>query len=1025
MYLPKLAPDWENPHVVGRHKLTGHANVVPFASEAAAAATHYTESTYFQSLNGAWSFRLTPTPESEPDFEAGDWSTLPVPSNWMMHGYDKPIYTNVQMPFSAEPPAIPQEDNPTGLYRTEFSVPDHWHGRQLIISFEGVESAFTVWLNGHEVGYSQGSRIPAEFDLTPFVQAGGNQLCVQVVRWSDGSWLEDQDHWWMAGIYRDVYLYAKPMAHIYDYFARTLPFDDDPESVILQVDATLGKTGAASLDGCSVEAKLFDSDGTLAGQRRKSLIDSPNSQPTVELSFSVADPELWSAETPTLYTLVLILTDRDGHFVEAVNHKVGLRHIKMTHRELLVNGKPVLFKGVNRHEHDDLSGKTISEASMLADIKLMKQFNVNAVRTAHYPNCRRWYELCDQYGLYVIDEANIETHAVYNRLSNDPAWLHAWLERGQRMVQRDKNHACIISWSLGNESGHGPNHDALAGWIRATDPTRPIHYEGAIAHQFGKSYVDDGHLATDIVCPMYPTVAQIIAYGSDPSGTRPLIMCEYAHAMGNSCGNLREYWDAIKAHHGLQGGFIWDWVDQGLRKTDENGVDYWAYGGDFGDEVNDLNFCINGLIFPDRTPHPALWEHKKLVQPVAVRLVDAKSGTIEIVNEHDFIGLESVSARYELMQDGVVVDSAEIPLPAVAAGDSAEISLNLPSLHEGERLLTVRFALKTATAWADAGHEIAWEQFKLGGQIAHPSPQGGTPLTVTDGSKLIVQAAHFEIAIDKKSGLLSRWRVDGRDLLAAAPTLSVWRAPTDNDGFKIAQDWLPFKDHYEWRDKRLDNLTQRLVAFELLTASAASVTVQTTSIYDNDKAPNAFTHVVTLQIEANGVMTLASQVETKLSVQHLPRVGLQLALPAGFEQLRYYGRGPIENYRDRNAGAALGVYEQTVGEQVVRYIMPQTCGNRTDVRWLEVTDERGIGVRFSGDRPMETTARHLTEHDLYAALHTNDLTPRPETYVYLDHVQAGLGGASCGPETLPAYRIKPSNFAFELVMTPLFGRNSA
>jgi beta-galactosidase len=655
--------DWENPQVVGINKVPGHAPLIPYPNEITALAGHREKSPYFQLLSGPWEFHLATTPTSvpedfyQPDFEAGTWAEIEVPGNWTMQGYDKPIYTNTKMPIPPDPPRVPQDDNPTGLYRRTFTIPDNWPGRQIFICFDGVESAFYLWVNGQQVGYSQGSRLPAEFDLTPYIQPGQNTMAVMVIRWSDGSYLEDQDHWWMAGIYRDVYLYATPQVHIFDLFARA-ELDTDYRDAVLKVQAKINFYNQPPLadhrdeirhfeavsPGYHVEMQLFDADN-------KAVLAEPPARPVqvhdwamtnVNFMQNVTTPQKWSTETPNLYKLVLSLKDTGGDTIKAVSCKIGFRKVEIKHRELLINGQPVLMKGVNRHDHDDRLGKTITEASMMADIKLMKQFNINAVRTSHYPNDTRWYELCDEYGLYVIDEANIESHALYNKLCHDPEWTHAFVERGKRMVERDKNHPCIIMWSLGNESGYGPNHDALAGWIRGYDPTRPLHYEGAIsqysallnapdeAEQVGRPSDPNweemarrrgwqmGHLATDVVCPMYPTVDHIMAYAQDPTNTRPLIICEYAHSMGNSTGNLHEYWQAIETHHGLQGGFIWDWVDQGILIVDENGQEYWAYGGDFGDEINDLNFCINGLIWPDRTPHPAMFEYKKILQPVSI-----------------------------------------------------------------------------------------------------------------------------------------------------------------------------------------------------------------------------------------------------------------------------------------------------------------------------------------------------------------------------------------------------------------------
>ncbi|MEM9777931.1 MAG: glycoside hydrolase family 2 TIM barrel-domain containing protein, partial [Chloroflexota bacterium] len=609
MHKVKTLNDWENPELVGVNKLPGRSRVISFDSAEDANSGDWKNSQWVQFLNGTWNFHLAPNPDTLPDgfeaadFDASGWANIEVPSNWMMQGFDKPIYTNVQMPIPNTPPFVPKDDNPTGLYKTTFTLPENWDGRNITLHFGGVESVLYVWLNGEAVGFSKGSRLPAEFDITPFLVAGENQLTCEVIRWSDASWLEDQDHWWMAGIYRDVYVYAKPQAHIFDIFAKP-ELDADFVDGTLKLDAFIGNPNKEKVDGYSVSMELFDGNGDPVFEKpiKKGFMEADMVMTQANLEKQIEQPLKWSAEEPHLYTLVASLHTKAGDFLEAVSTKIGFRTVEIVGREMLVNGQPVLIKGVNRHEHDEKTGKTVSEESMLADILLLKQFNLNAVRTAHYPNDPHWYELCDEYGIYLCDEANIEAHAVYNKLCRDPKWMTAFMERGMRMVQRDKNHPSIIMWSLGNESGHGANHDTMYAWFKQYDPSRPIQYEGALAplgHTDANSWFL-GYSVTDFVCPMYPSVQEIIDYARNPKGDRPLIMCEYAHAMGNSCGNLKEYWDAVRTYHGLQGGFVWDWVDQGLLLTDENGVEYWAYGGDFGEEIHDDNFCINGMIFPDR-----------------------------------------------------------------------------------------------------------------------------------------------------------------------------------------------------------------------------------------------------------------------------------------------------------------------------------------------------------------------------------------------------------------------------------------
>lgn len=1035
--------NWEDPQIVGINKRSGHVNVVPYTDERSALQGRREKSPYFQNLNDQWLFHYLTNPDAVPaaffanDLDSLVWDPIRVPGNWTMQGYDKPIYTNVKMPIPLDPPWVPQDDNPTGLYRHTFTVPGHWQGRQVFICFEGVESAFYLWVNGKFVGYSQGSRVPAEFDLTPFIQPGENQLAAMVIRWSDGSYLEDQDHWWMAGIYRDVTLYAAPQVSIRDYFVRTR-LAENYRDATLEVTVELEAFDAPWPADYSVTMQLFDA-------QEKPVFDTPikchfqaamNEPPTVTLRQGASNPHLWSAETPYLYTLLLSLYDSQGELKQALSCKIGFRQLKIRGRELLVNGKAVLLKGVNRHEHDDRSGKTVGEASMVADIKLMKQFNFNAVRNSHYPMHSRWYELCDEYGLYVIDEANIEAHALNDRLCRDPQWTHAFMERGQRMVQRAKNHACIIMWSLGNESGYGPNHDALAGWIRGADETRPLHYEGAISRSDGQDW-NDGSRVTDVVCPMYPQVSEIAAYGADPAGTRPLIMSEYAHSMGNSTGNLKEYWEAIRKYHGLQGGFIWDWVDQGLLKSDEEGNSYWAYGGDFGDTINDGNFCINGLIWPDRTPHPALYEAKKIFQPLAIKAVDLAAGLIEISNEQDFRSMHGLVGHWELAVDGRIDQDGALPPLDIPPGDSEVVSLPLrePDLQAGqESFLNIRFVLAEDTTWAEAGHEIAWEQMPLPylaqeGRFARRVRHSERPHNhgsldhlpalqlAQDGSTATVRGPDFSIEFDKANGILARWEFSGTALLSAGPSLAIWRAPTDNDGLKLGSDW-PGQVLDFWLQAGFDQLrcASELIAIDQPTPQIVRLRLR--SLSGSEVYPKAFVHEHVYTIYGNGEVLLENRLQAAADLPVLPRVGLTMTLPPGFEHLTWYGRGPHENYRDRQEGAAVGLYSGTVDEQFVPYIMPQENGNKTDVRWLALANEDGVGLLAAGTKLLEFSAAHYTAGDLFAARHTHELQRREEIILHLDAQQMGLGGASCGPPTLAPYVIMPGSFSFDLRLRP-------
>ncbi len=1122
--------DWQNPQVVGINKLPAHATLMPYPDIDTARAGERMASPFCHVLNGDWRFTLIDRPDAAPanffavDFdEAADdhaWHDLPVPANWMLPGagytaHDRPIYTNVQMPFAPDVALnrvrVPEE-NPTGLYRRTFTLPEGWVERRTVVCFEGVESAVYLWCNGQPVGYSQGSRLPAEFDLSDFVQPGENLMAAMVIRWSDGSYLEDQDHWWLAGIYRDVFLYSTPHTHIFDFAVRTV-FDADYRDATLHVNARVEASDGSVANGFVVEAQLYPSPalpslgrGPLVGRADDASADlnaskpinrppspfegegpgegvsaspspmtrqaqqrtgtsaavdvpqpNPNmlgTLPTVALQLTVEQPAQWSAEQPHLYTLVLTLRDPAGEAIEHLSTRVGFREVKVEGRDLLVNGQPVLLKGVNRHEHDDLRGKTVDEASMRADIELMKRFNLNAVRNAHYPCHPRWYELCDEYGLYVIDEANLETHGLYQRLCDDPEWTHAFVERGQRMVQRTKNHASVILWSLGNESGIGANHHALAGWMRATDPTRPLHYEGAISRWMGESW-ECGHAVTDLVCPMYPTVDEIEEYGenaeNNPLWNRPLVMCEYAHSMGNSTGNLAEYWDAIRAYPGLQGGFIWDWVDQGLRQVDENGVEYWAYGGDFDEEVHDSNFNINGLIWPDRTPHPALWEYKKILQPVRFYDLNPAARTIEVFNESFFADTANLRATFEVLVNGDLVHQQPLDLAPLAPQELRVVDLPLPSLNldDGdEAFVKVRFQQIEATAWAEAGHEVAWGQFaweaKRDPSLALPSegreplvertgkasadnvidrlpspsegegPGMGVELDVIENADSIqITNENVTLAFDKATARLTRYAVNGVDLLTAGPRLNVWRAPLDNDGFKVAQGWRPM-DLEQWQAAGLDALDSTVESVQVTQPEPGVVEIRAQTIVGSEAHPNAFQHEHVYTIRGDGTVEIVNEIEAEEALPNLPRVGLSMGVVKELEGVRWYGRGPHENYADRNEGARMGTWQSTVSDEYVPYILPQAHGNKTDVRWIELTDDAGAGLRVetADGQPLQTTVSHFTADDLWQATHTNELQRRDEIMLEIDHRQKGVGGASCGPETLAKYQVEPGKFRF-------------
>ncbi|MEZ4615497.1 MAG: glycoside hydrolase family 2 TIM barrel-domain containing protein [Caldilineaceae bacterium] len=752
--------DWQNPQLVGRHKEPAHATLMPYATVEEARTGRRMASSFVQLLNGDWAFHWSPNPAAAPadfhlpTYDATGWAQTAVPGNWQLqpgytergvNKYDPPIYTNITYPFDiSNLPAVPEDDNPTGCYRIPFTVPDDWSGRQIFVTFEGVDSAFHLWINGQEVGYSQDSRTPAEFNLTSYLQPGENLLAVRVYRWSAGSYLEDQDFWRLSGIYRDVYLWAAPSLHMRDFAVRT-DLDEQYRDANLRVVTKVHNYASSVAQGCTVEAQLYDAaQQAILSPPLSALVAFEGGQEvSVGLSTVVPTPHKWSDERPYLYTLVLTLNDGAGNLLEIESCRVGFRQVEIKNGRLLLNDKPLLIKGVNRHEHDPDTGHWVTEAAMLRDIQIMKQFNLNAVRTAHYPNQPRWYELCDEYGILVLDETNIETHGVWDRLAKDPIWEDNFVDRIRNMIERDKNHPCIIGWSLGNESGYGPNHDAMADWAREQEPTRPLHYHPA-----------EEAAVTDIIGPMYPPVARIMEL-AEKDDHRPIIMCEYAHSMGNSTGNLKEYWDAVHRYKRLQGGFIWDWMDQGIRRFTADGQEWFAYGGDFGDSPNDRNFCFNGLLGPTQVPHPGLWEYKKILQPVRVEAIDLAAGTFQVYNDYRFLDLGQLVISWRLEQDGLVIDQGTHSALRIApgAGDVITIPYTLTNDEAGERWLTISFQQSTATPLLSAGHEVAWAQFQL-----HSAGPRREPLLLPTAAQ--VQESAATIAVNAENLTLHLWQND-------------------------------------------------------------------------------------------------------------------------------------------------------------------------------------------------------------------------------------------------------------------------
>ncbi len=1036
--LPGGERSWCDPEAVGVGRLPARSPLIPFPDAEAARRRDRDESPWFLSLCGDWRFRLCDRPESTPSgFEAPDhdddaWTAVAVPGNWTLQGFDRPHYTNIQMPFPGLPPDVP-EQNPTGLYRRRFALPEGWQGRRVVVHFGGAESVLYVWLNGHAVGMSKDSRLAAEFDVTAHLVAGENTLVAMVVRWSDATYIEDQDHWFMAGLHREVFLYSTDRCHIADLRVRA-SLDDDLRDGRLEVRTEIGFAGAP-VPGLVVRVDLYDPKGGRVFRRaRESGVAMAGNPYLFQGNFAdvvetLHAPHAWSSEKPALYRIVVSLIDADGRCIESVSCRIGFRNVVVRGRELLINGRPVLIKGVNRHDFHEERGKALTREDLRADVAQFKRFNFNAVRTAHYPNDPHFYDLCDEYGVYVVDEADIEAHAFLARISHDPRYTRAFVDRGMRMVVRDKNHPSIILWSLGNESGYGPNHDAMAGWIRSYDPTRPLHYEGALRFR-----LDSPGPATDIVCPMYPTIDAIVAWAKSRRGEHPLIMCEYSHAMGNSCGSLADYWRAIRKHPGLQGGFIWDWKDQGLRRIDASGRAWWAYGGDFGDTPNDANFCCNGLLAPDGTPHPALFEWKKLAQSFRVVGRDLRRGRIRIHNDQDFSDMSGIDIRWELAVDGHVVQRGRLARPEIDPGGAGNVQLPIrrPSLLPGQEChLTLRFLTVRASVWAAKGHELAWVQLAIpwkpdaasNAMRRRTGAKHSALVVEQDEARAVVAGDEFRLEVDRTRGLVDSFRWREHELLVSGPQLDVFRAPTDNDGVKA---WpVPASRALgRWLAWGLDEISPAPISTVVRRQRDGGVRIdmehRLVARAEDDEAVTDRTieHRQILLIDPTGRLRARNEMVVGDVLDDLPRLGVSLVLESGFSGVEWFGRGPHESYLDRKESAALGRFAGTISEQHHDYVVPQENGNKTDVRWLALCRDDAVGLLFVARKPIECSVSHLTAHDLYAARHINELEPRAETFVHLDVAQRGLGTASCGPDTLPAYRLKPGRHRFDVWLAP-------
>jgi beta-galactosidase len=1027
--------DWENPQLFNQNKEAAHATLMPFGSINEAISQRPKQSVYYKSLSGTWKFNWVKKPADrpmdfyKPGYDVSGWDEIPVPSNWELQGYGTPIYVNHQYEFSdyknpvsdemkfvdkiypANPGKVPHDYNPVGSYRRTFTLPENWNNRQVFIQFGAVKSAFYLYINGQKVGYSQGSKTPAEWDITKYLKAGENVVAAEVYRWSDGSYLEAQDFWRVSGIERDVYLYSTPKVRIRDYFVHA-DLDDEYINGAFSLEVDLQNHFEKFRSGnYTVEYQILDTNKyKIASDIQPAKI---NKKTDSKLSFAkeIKAPKKWTAETPNLYTLVLILKNETGEIVETVSSKIGFRKIEIIDAVFCINGVPVTIKGVNRHEHDQYNGHVISEEAMIKEIALMKQFNINAVRTSHYPNAERFYELCDEYGLYVTDEANVESHGMYYgeySLAKKPEWTAAHIDRNMRMVERDKNHPCVIVWSMGNEAGDGEVFTSVYKTIKERDPSRPIHYERAI--------MGDN---TDIFCPQYPNVQALENYAAKHQ-TKPYISSEYSHAMGNSNGNLVDLWEVFNRDKNdqMQGGYIWDWIDQALVKKADDGTAFWAYGGDYGENMpTDYNFVCNGIISADYTPHPAMWEVKYAYQNVKFEKVQ---GGVKITNLFDFIDLSDYEISWKFSKDGEVLNSGILEDFNLLPGESQIVQTGnkIGFDNPGEYFTDFSVKLKSDQPFRENGFEVAHEQIPAMIQfVSNREEENNTaPLKLSETNDAIkVTGENFDICFDRSSGTISSYEINGFNLIQKGPQVNFWRPVNDNDKGSQMLNRLGI-----WREVSREVKPETVEAFK-----PAENKIYITAKYKLDKVNS--TQTVVYSVTGNGKIEVNSTFETtEKELPDMPRFGMRWEMPVNFDNLKYFGRGPHENYIDRNRSAFVGIYESKVADQYFKYVRPQENGYKTDIRWFELRNENGIGIKVSGSPTVGFSALHnpIEDFDMETPddyRHTNDIVKKNGVCICTDLKQMGVAGDdSWGAQPMQKYQIPASDYQFTFTIEPIF-----
>jgi beta-galactosidase len=1024
---PEL-PDWQNTIVCEINREAPHAWFMPFESVEKARNAQTMSSAFVQSLNGTWKFYFSEHPDKRPfyffmdDYDIRDWATIPVPSNWEMHGYDFPVYISAGYSFKRNPPLITDDYQPVGSYKRSFNIPASWSGKEVFINMGAVSSAFNIWINGKKVGYSEDSKTPSVFNITPYIKRGRNYVAVEVFKYSNASYLEDQDMWRLGGITREVFLLARNPIHVHD-FKVISGLANNYQDGVLEVEAVVTVPDGLGLHGTTMAVTLYKEDSPVFSS--DGMIEVLDGNGFFHAEAVLPNVDAWSAEIPNLYQLVLELRNDDGSLIEAIRQDVGFRTVEIAGEQLLINGQYVYLKGVNLHEHHPVNGHVIDEETMLLDIKKMKSNNINAVRNAHYPQPERWYELCNIYGLYVIDEANIESHGMGygpESLAKDTIWMEGHMFRTRNMYERTKNQPSVIIWSLGNEAGNGINFMETYKYLKGADNTRPVQYEQA-----------HGGENTDIYAPMYMRIPRMESYASGLPD-KPMILCEYAHAMGNSLGNLIDYWDVIETYPALQGGFIWDWVDQGLEKINDQGETFWAYGGDFEpDHVRHSgNFCINGVVNPDRSEKPGLVEVKKVYQHMRFIPAELENGIISISNNYAFKNLSGFVFDFEIKGNGQVIQSGSIYDVTLEPGESKDFSIpvNIDPQPGIEYFLNIKATLKHDDGLVEAGTVLASEQFLL----PHFMPdkdhvEGVYEVSMAeDADRIQVRSGGLEVIFSKKEAIISQYTWNGRELLEQGPAPNFWRAPNDNDFGNDMHHWAAL-----WREagnrRQLKGVQAEIVDNE-------AVVIFELSIMDGNNDQAIADYTTTYAINGNAQITLKNHYKAIVNdLPKMPRFGMNLIMPREYDQMIWLGRGPHESYWDRKTSAFVDVYSGSVASQYVPYIRPQENGNKTDVRWVAITNDNGEGLLFKGLQLLSVSAHHNLLQDFESEgrtdgrerdgvrvenRHVTDVIPRNLTSVNIDYRQMGVGGdTSWGAHTHDKYSLLENEYTYGFVIIPI------